>query len=150
MQHLASIRRQPWIGDFNLLVETINKLIDIVNRKKEVVPITIERQVKDYSFFHWEEVSIPYETSLILMTPEDAASVFWKFALTYKETAQINNVILEGNIVSLEVKITEEISEKDKRQEIIFEDAESTIIQQPTGEKKKKRGRKPKKRTSWE
>lgn len=147
MHKLDYIRRFPGIGDYNNLVDAINQLVDIVSKKKEVIPVIIEREVKDFTFFLWEEAALPYEANFVLMTPEDAASVFWKFALTYKETAQINNTILEWNIVSLEVKVTEKITEKEKKQEIVFEDVESTIIQQPVKEKKKKI-KKPKK-TSW-
>ena len=148
MHKLDYIRRFPWIGDYNYLVDAINQLIDIANKKKEVIPVVIEREVKDFSFFLWEEVALPYEANFVLTTPEDAANVFWKFALTYKETTQINNIILEGNIVSLEVKVTEKISEKEKKQEIVFETVKTLSDEEPI-KVKKKRGRKPKAKTSW-
>ena len=124
-------------------------MIDIVNRKKEVVPITIERQVKDYSFFHWEEVTLPYKANFILTTPEEATNVFWKYALTYKETTQINDIVLKWDIVALEIEIAEEVTEKEKKQEVIFETVKTLENDEPI-KVKKKRGRKPKKRTSWE
>lgn len=148
MQKLDYIRRFPWIGDYNNLVDAINRLIDVVNKKKEVVPIVIEREVKDYSFFLWEEVVLPYEADFILTTPEEATNIFWKFALTYKETNQINNIILDGNIVALEIKVAEVVTEKEKKQEVIFETIE-TLKDDELIKVKKKRGRKPKKKTSW-
>jgi hypothetical protein len=148
MYKLESIRRQPWIGDYNLLVETINKLIDIVNKKKEVVPIVVERQVKDYSFFLWEEVALPFKVNFILTTPEEATNVFWKYAFTYKETNQINDIITKGDIVALEIEVTEEVTEKEKKQEVIFETVKTLKDDEPI-KAKKKRGRKPKKKTSW-
>jgi hypothetical protein len=51
MHKLDYIRRAPGIGDYNALVEAINYLIDKVNEKREIVPIKIEREVKDFSFF---------------------------------------------------------------------------------------------------
>lgn len=149
MQKLDYIRRFPWIGDYNNLVDAINRLIDVVNKKKEVVPVVIEREVKDYSFFLWEEVVLPYEADFILTTPEEATNIFWKFALTYKETNQINNIILDGNIVALEIKVVEVVTEKEKKQEVIFETIETLKDDEPI-KVKKKRGRKPKKKTSWE
>ena len=149
MQYLTPIRRFPWIGDYNNWVDAINRLIDVVNKKKEVVPIVIEREVKDYSFFLWEEVALPYEADFILATPEEATNIFWKFALTYKETNQINNIILDGNIVALEIKVAEVVTEKEKKQEVIFETIETSKDDEPI-KVKKKRGRKPKKKTSWE
>lgn len=144
MHKLDYIRRFPWIGDYNHLVDVINQLIDIANKKKEVVPMVIEREVKDFSFFLWEEVTLPYEANFVLVTPEDAANVFWKFALTYKETNRINNAILDGNIIALEVKVAEEISEKDKTQELVLGRIQSFSEDKPAKVKKKK-GRKPKK-----
>ena len=147
MFKLDYIRRFPWIGDYNNLVDAINQLIDIVEKKKEVVPITIEREVKDYSFFLWNEVTLPYEADYILASPEDAAEVFWTYALTYKEVAQINDTVIKWNIVSLNVKVTEMVTEKEKKQEAVFETIETITDEKPL-KQKKKRGR-PKKKTSW-
>ena len=147
MHKLDYIRRFPWIGDYNYLVDAINQLIDMAEKKREVIPVVIEREIKDFSFFLWEEVALPYEANFILMAPEDAANVFGKFALTYKETTQINNTILDGNIVALEVKVTEKISEKEKKQEVIFETIESLPEEKPVKAKKKRT--KTKKKTSW-
>lgn len=143
MHKVDFIRRAPGIGDYNALVEAINYLIDKVNEKKEVVSINIEREVKDFTFFWWNEVSLPYKNNYILVTPEDATTVFEEYAFTYKETSQINDAIIQWKIVALEINVTEKVTEKDKKQETVFETIETEV--EPV--KKKKRGRK--KKTSW-
>lgn len=147
MQKLDFIRRQPWIGDYNLLVETINKLIDKVNTKVELEEVIIERQVKDFNFFNWEEVKLPYKWEHTITDVEDAQKVFGKYAFSYKEMKQINDLILHGKIVSLIVSATEEITEKDKKQEVMFDKVETLDFEKPV-KVKWKRGR-PKKKTSW-
>lgn len=146
MQYLTPIRRFPGIGDYNILVDAINQLIDIVEKKKEVIPVSIEREVKDYSFFLWNEMELPYEADFIITSPEDAAEVFWAYALTYKETAEINNIIIKWNIAALHISVTEKVSEKEKKQEAVFETIETINVEEVKA--KKKRGR-PKKRNSW-
>lgn len=143
MHKVDYIRRQPWIADYNALVDAINWLLDRAQRKKEVVPITIERQVKDYSFFYWQEVGLPFEAEFILTSPEDATRFFSTYALTYKETAQINDVIIKWDIASINMRVVETITEKEKKQEVIFETIEAEPVVKP---KRKKNG---KKKTSW-
>lgn len=147
MYKLSYIRRFPGIGDYNILVDAINQLISEVDKKRKVIPVVIEREVKDYSFFMWNETTLPYEASFILTSSEDAANVFWNFAFTYKETNQINDIIIEWNIVALEIKVTEKVTEKEKKQEAVFETVETMDLDKPV-KAKKKRGR-PKKKTSW-
>lgn len=148
MQKLDFIRRQPWIGDYNLLVETINKLIDKANAKVEIEEVLVEREVKDFKFFNWEEVELPYKWEHTITNVEDAQKVFGKYALSFKEMKQINNLVLQGKIVSLIVNVTEEVTEKDKRQEAMFDKVETLDFEKPV-KVKWKRGRKPKKKTSW-
>lgn len=145
MHKVDYIRRQPWIGDYNALVDAVNQLIDKIQEKKETIEINIEREVKDYSFFKWVEVDIPFEETFLLLKPEDVYEVFDRFVFTYKETNQINNAIIEWKIVSLNIKVTELVTEKEIKQEATFE----TITTVPTEElsKPKKKGR-PKK-NSW-
>lgn len=147
MHKIDYIRRQPWIGDYNTLVDAVNLLIDKINRKKEVAPVEISREVKDYSFFLGEEVALPYKVNFILTTPEEAADVFSKYALTYKETSNINDIITRWDIVALEINVTEEVTEKDKKQETMFEEIKTIDFNSPV-KVKWKRGRK--KKTSWE
>ncbi len=143
---LDYVRRQPWIGDYNRLVDAVNRLIDKAQEKKEVVSITIEREIKDYSFFLWNEVALPYEASSIILTPEDATEIFSQYAFTYKEVAQINKAITEWKVVALEIKVKELITEKEKKQETAFETIET--ISKEELSKPKKKGR-PKKKSSW-
>lgn len=69
--------------------------------------------------------------------------MFWAYAFTFKETTQINDAIMHWNIVAVDIKVTEKITEKEKKQEIMFETIEAEPVEAP----KKKRGRK--KKTSW-
>ena len=140
------IRRSPGIGDYNALVDAINYLIDKVNEKKEVIPITISREIKDFSFFLWNEVSLPYNNNYIIITPEDATNIFKNYAFTYKETSAINDAIIQWKIVALEINVTELVTEKEKKQETFFGYVKTVDLDAPVKEepKKKKRGRKKK------
>ena len=144
MLKLDYIRRVPGIGDYNRLVEAINRLIDKAQQKKDIVYIEIEREVKDYSFFLWGEVELPYEANYILITPEDATEIFGAFAFTYKEINQINDAIIEWKIVSLNIRVTEKITEKEKKQEAVFETIETIQSEDEIKPPKKKKGRKKK------
>lgn len=141
MFKLDYIRRAPSIGDYNRLVDAINWLIDKAQEKKELVHIVVEREVKDYSFFLWNEVELPYEASFVLVAPEDVTEIFTQYAFTYKETSQVNDAILAGNMVQLDIKVTEKVTEKEKKQEVIFETVEATPVEEKP---KKKKGRKKK------
>lgn len=146
MKKLDYVRR-IWITEFNTLIEAVNALIDKVNAKVEIEEVTIERQVKDFNFFNWEEVKLPYKWEHTITDVEDAQKVFGKYAFSYKEMKQINDLILHGKIVSLIVNVTEEVTEKDKKQEVIFDKVETLDFEKPV-KVKWKRGR-PKKKTSW-
>lgn len=146
MHKVDYIRRQPWIGDYNALVDAINRLIDKVQEKKETTEIYIEREVKDYSFFKGVEVDLPFETDFLLVKPEDAYEVFDRFVFTYKETNQINDAIVSWKIVYLNIKVTELVTEKEMKQEATFETVETVTAEELS--KPKKKGR-PKKKNSW-
>lgn len=139
MHRVDYIRRQPGIGDYNALVDAINWLIDKAQERKEIVHIVIEREVKDYSFFLWNEVSLPYEANYTLITPEDATEIFGAYAFTYKETTQINDAIIEWKIISLDIKVAEKITEKEKKQEVVLETIEAEPIEEKPKKKKKKK-----------
>lgn len=145
MKKLDYVRR-IWITEFNTLIEAVNALIDKVNTKVEIEEVTIERQVKDFNFFNWEEVNLPYKWEHTITDVEDAQKVFGKYAFSYKEMKQINDLILHGKIVSLIVNVTEEVTEKDKKQEAMFDKVETIDFEKPV-KVKWKRGRK--KKTSW-
>lgn len=141
MLKLDYIRRAPGIGDYNRLVEAINWLIDKAQEKKEVVHIKIEREVKDYSFFYWGEVDLPFAANYLLTTLEDAIQLFGAYAFTFKETTQINDAIMHWNIVAVDINVTEKVTEKEKKQEVIFETVEAVPVEEKP---KKKKGRKKK------
>lgn len=143
MQKLDYIRRAPWISDINRVIDAVNALIDKVNATVEIEEVVIEREVKDFKFFNWEEVTLPYHAQHTLGKVEDATKVFAKYTLSYKEMKHINDLIIQGKIVSLVVNVTEEVTEKEKKQEAIFETIPTEIVTPP----KKKKGRK--KKTSW-
>ena len=147
MHRIDYTRKFPGILDYNRLVDAINELIDKVNAKVEIEEVTIERQVKDFNFFNWEEVKLPYKWEHTITDVEDAQKVFGKYAFSYKEMKQINDLILHGKIVSLIVNVAEEVTEKDKKQEVMFDKVETIDFKKPV-KVKWKRGR-PKKKTSW-
>ena len=147
MHRIDYTRKFPGILDYKRLVDAINELIDKVNAKVEIEEVTIERQVKDFNFFNWEEVKLPYKWEHTITDVEDAQKVFGKYAFSYKEMKQINDLILHGKIVSLIVNVTEEVTEKDKKQEVMFDKVETVDFKKPV-KVKWKRGR-PKKKTSW-
>lgn len=149
MQKLDFIRRQPGITDFNMLVEKINEIISKLNTKIEIEEVAISRQVKDFTFFKGEETKLPYHIEYTIMSNEDATKVFELYNFSYKEIKQINDIIIKWNIVTLAIDVTEGITEKEKKQEVIFEKVKSIDLDAPVKEKPKKRGRKPKKKTSW-
>lgn len=146
MKKLDYVRR-IWITEFNTLIEAVNALIDKVNTKVELEEVVIERQVKDFNFFNWEEVKLPYKWEHTITDVEDAQKIFGKYAFSYKEMKQINDLILHGKIVSLIVNVIEEVTEKDKKQEVMFDKVETIDFEKPV-KVKWKRGR-PKKKTSW-
>ena len=144
MQRLDYVRRRPWIADFNNMVDAINNIIDRLNKKIEIEEVTIDREVKDFKFFNGEEVLLPYSVTHTLSSAEDASEVFKLYALTFKEMNNITKLIQEGKVVSLTINVTEEVTEKEKKQEIIFETIE-TIPAETAPKKKKWR----KKKNSW-
>lgn len=152
MHKLDYIRRAPGIGDFNTLVDAVNEIIDRLNKKVEFQEIKVAREVKDYKFFNWEEMWLPFHAEHTIASIEDASGVFKQYALTYKEMNSITKAIEEWKIVSLSIDVTEEVTEKEKKQEAIFETVETVQIVEPEIEvvlpekTKKKKEKKPSKK----
>ena len=151
MKRLDFIRRAPWITDYNLLVETINKLIDKQEQKIEVEPIVISREVKDFWFFNNEEVPLPYEAYFTIYNTDIATDVFNKYVLSFDEMKAINKALEKGKIVSLSIFVKELVTDKEEKQEAVFETI-STEVVTPTEEPEEKKEA-PKKRwrkkTKW-
>jgi len=149
MQKLDYIRRAPWITDFNTLVDKLNEIITKLNSKIEIEEVAISREIKDFTFFKGEETKLPYHIEYAITSNEDATKIFELYNFSYKEIKQINDIIIKWNVVALTIDVTEEMTEKDKKQEVIFEKVEAIELDKPI-KVKWKRGRKPKKKTSWE
>lgn len=129
LHRIDYIRHQPTMTDYNMLVDTINAIITRLQSKREVVPVNINREVKDFTFFQWRETKLPYTSTYLLLSPEDAYNVFDRYELTYKETSLINRIITEWNIVSLDINVKEIKTKKDKKQEVMFDTIESVITE---------------------
>ncbi len=147
MQKLDFIRHQPWITDFNMLVEKINEIIVRLNTKIEIEDVSIDRQVKDYTFFKWEETRLPYHAEFTITSNEEATKVFEMFNLVYKEIKQINDIIIKWNIVALTVNVEEEVTEKEKKKEPLIGYVKAVDLDAPAKEKPKKK--RAKKKNSW-
>ena len=147
MQKLDFIRRQPGITDFNMLVEKINEIIIKLDTKIEIEDVSIDRQIKDFTFFKWEETKLPYHAEFTITSNEEATKVFEMFNLTYKEIKQINDIIVKWNIVALAINVEEEITEKEKKQETLIGYVKTVDLDAPVKEKPKKK--RAKKKNSW-
>lgn len=151
MKRLDFIRRAPWITDYNLLVETINKLIDKQEQKIEVEPIVINREVKDFWFFNNEEVPLPYEAYFTIYNTDIATDVFNKYVLSFDEMKAINKALEKGKIVSLSIFVKELITDKEEKQEAVFETINTEVvtpIEEPE-EKKEAPKKRWRKKTKW-
>ena len=146
IRKLDYIRRLPSLTEYNTLIERVNEIIDKLNKKVEFEPVLITREVKDYKFFNGEEYDLPYLSEHTIMSIEGASEVFKKYALTYKEMNSITKAIEEWKIVSLTVNVIEEVTEKEKKQEAIFETVETIQVAEPKKEKKKKEKKPSKKK----
>lgn len=140
--------RRVGLSELSYIVEAVNQIIDKLNQKIEVEGVAIERVTKDFTFFKGEETKLPYHIEYTITSNEDATKVFELYNFSYKEIKQINDIIIKWNIVTLTIDVTEEITEKEKKQEVTFEKVETLDLDKPI-KVKWKRGR-PKKRTSWE
>ena len=135
---LANIRRQPGINDYNQLVDAVNSIIDKLNAKVEIVNVAVNREVKDFKFFNGEEVKLPYHSVHTIASVEDATKVFAMYTFSYKEMKEVNDLVVSGKIVSLTIDVTEEVTEKEEKQEVLFETVEAVTLEKPVKEKKKK------------
>lgn len=142
MKKLDYIRRDVRISDINSIIETLNSIIDKL-QTKEVVAVLVERKVKDFKFFNNDAVQLPYIQHHTIQTQEDATNVFSQYAFTYKEMNNINSLLDKNKTVVLTVKVEEEVTEKEKKQEATFEVVETVDLTEEIKTKWKK-GRKKK------
>lgn len=146
IRRLDYIRRTPSLTEFNGLIEKVNEIIDKLNTKIEIEEVAIFREIKDFTFFKWEETKLPYHQEFTITSNEEATKVFEMYNLTYKEIKQINDIIIKWNLVALTIDVVEEVTEKDKKQEATFEKVEALDLDKPI-KVKWKRWRK--KKNSW-
>ena len=130
-----------------MLVEKINEIIIKLDTKIEIEDVSIDRQIKDFTFFKWEETKLPYHAEFTITSNEEATKVFEMFNLTYKEIKQINDIIIKWNIVALVINVEEEITEKEKKQEALIGYVKTVDLDAPVKEKPKKK--RVKKKNSW-
>lgn len=138
IRKLDYVRRPPSLTEFNTLIERVNEIIDKLNAKIEIEEVTISRKVKDFKFFNGEEQSLPYHTTHTISCMEDASKIFNAYTLTFKEMNQINAFLLEWKVISLIIDVTEEVTEKEEKQETIFETVESVDLSKPIKAKRKR------------
>lgn len=138
IRKLDYVRRPPSLTEFNTLIERVNEIIDKLNAKIEIEEVTISRKVKDFKFFNGEEQSLPYHTTHTISCMEDASKIFNTYTLTFKEMNQINAFLLEWKVVSLIIDVIEEVTEKEEKQETIFETVESVDLSKPIKAKRKR------------
>ena len=139
---LANIRRAPWINDYNLLVDAVNSIIDRLNSKIEIENVNIYREVKDFKFFNGEETKLPYHSAHTISSVEDATKLFAQYTFTYKEMKEINDLVIQGKVVSLTIDVVEEVTEKEEKQEAIFEKVESVSLDELATELKEEKKKK--------
>lgn len=138
------------------MVEVVNSLIDKLEERIDVLPYSVEREIKDFTFFNNEEMPLPYEAHYTIQNLEDATKVFWKYIFSYSEMNDINKALDKWNIVSLTIKVKELVTEKEEKQEAIFDKVETEVVENPIEEevvekpKKEKKKKTTKKRNKWE
>ena len=121
--------------DYNNLVLKINEIIDYVTRKVERKDIQITKCVKDYHFFKGKKVDLPYQSDYVITTLEDLYEILNKYNIEREVSTSLIDMINDWTIINLSISITEDITEKDKKQMATFE----TIETQPIEEVKPKK-----------
>lgn len=135
MEKLKLFNRPLRLADVNKMIETINRLIDKVDKKVEIQDIQITKYVKDFKFFKWRTETLPYENSFVLSSVEDLQRLFNDFDIWVDMSWALSEMINKWIIVNLSIFIWEDLTEKDKKQEIMFETIETKPIEKV--EKKK-------------
>lgn len=128
MQKARIIMRQPWMNDYNELAKIVNEIIEKLEEKKEVVPIQLTKYVKDYNFFKWVETPLPYEAHYTITTEEDFLNLIKKYNLDDRDLNAYKGIIDNWRILSLSITINEDLSEKDLKQEEMFQTVETVNV----------------------
>lgn len=121
--------------DYNNIVSKVNEIIDYITRKVERKDVQITKCVKDYHFFKEEKVDLPYQSDYVITTLDELYDVLNKYNIEREISTSLIDLVNNWTIVNLSISITEDITEKDKKQLAAFE----TIETQPIEEVKPKR-----------
>lgn len=136
MDKLNLLMRAPWMWDYNNVVSKINEIIDYITRKVERKDIQIVKCVKDYHFFKWKKVDLPYQSDYIITTLEELYDVLSKYNIEREISTLLIDLVNDWTIVNLSISITEDITEKDKKQMATFETIETQPIEEVKPKKK--------------
>lgn len=146
MKKLNIITRQPRISDFNNIIYTINDIIDKLNQKVKFQDIQIAKVVKDYNFFKEKWVKLPYDRDYVVTCLEELYNILDTYNVDREMTKTLIDTVTEWYIVNLSIHIEEDVSEKEKKQEEMFETIKAQPVEEVAKEiKKEKKKWRPKK-----
>lgn len=110
--------KQPWMREYNELAKVVNEIIDKLEEKVEIVPMTLSLKVKDYEFFKWTPPSLPYEAHYTISNYEDYQKLLEKYNLDSRDVKAYKEILDKGRVLSLTINVEEELTEKDIKQEV--------------------------------
>ena len=135
MEKLRLFNRPLRLSDVNNIVNTINQIIDKIDKPINIQEIEYTDVVKDYYFFKWEETPLPFDEEFTLTSVEDLDLLLHRFNIDLETVKWIEWLLNKWIYVKLWIHIEEDISEKDKKQEVMFE----TIKTKPIDKVEKKK-----------
>lgn len=124
------------MGDYNNLVLKINEIIDYITREIKHQDIQITECVKDYHFFKDNKVDLPYKKDYVIITLEDLQKVLDTYNIEKKMSKSLIDMVNEWTVINLSISVTEDITEKDKKQMVTFETIETQPIEEIKPKKK--------------
>lgn len=119
MERLAHLNRPIRINDWNTMVDIVNHLLDTAEQPTQMVTVNITRKVRNYDFFNWEEVQLPYHYNVVVGRRFEVVPLTFKFKLEEKEVKEISEKIEEGYLVSVNVDVTEDTTKEEEYQDEI-------------------------------
>ena len=147
MDKLNVLMRQPWMWDYNNIVSKVNEIIDYITRKVERKDVQITKCVKDYHFFKGKKVDLPYQSDYVITTLDELYDVLNKYNIEREISTSLIDLVNDWTIVNLSISITEDITEKDKKQLANFETIETQPIEEVKPKKKTAKKTTTKKKT---
>lgn len=154
MEKIPILMREPRMWDYNKMAYAINNIIDRLEKKVDMQSIQLTKSVKDYSFFKWEEVELPYNTNCIIRNAEELNELLWKYNFDSITSWALTDMINKWIIVNLWISVNEEVTEKDNKQEELIKTIESKPIEEVIKEvkienKKVKKQKQKKEKSKW-